>query len=761
VTIEAGQQLSHYRLIEKIGEGGMGVVWKAVDTRLDRDVAIKLLPAGHASDADRLRRFRREARALAALDHPAIVTIHSVAEADGIHFLVMGFVDGRPLDEAIPARGLDCTRLFELALQLTDALAAAHEKGIVHRDLKPQNVMVTATGRLKVLDFGIAKLAEAEPSGGGDATRTAALTGQGMAIGTPGYMSPEQIEGREVDLRTDIFSLGILLHRMATGSEPFTGATAPAKIASILRDTPPSVAKHRDDLPPELAEAILRCLAKQPDQRFATMRELHDALSEMAGRPATSSTPVRRSPPGEAEKSIAVLPFVNRSAGTEYDYFGDGLSEELINALSKIAGLKVTARSSAFRFRGEQADAREIGRRLDVGSILEGSVRIAGDRLRITAQLIDCESGYQSWSERYDGDLTDVFETQDEIARAIVSQLEVQLGGSGERPLVARGTENMEAYHLYLKGRHHRDKMTRDGLLAAIGLFEEAIRVAPGYGAAFAGLADTQILSAYWTGEDPSKAFARARSSAEKALALDPANAEAHSAMGTIHTFHDLDWAAADAMFRRALELNPNQAFIHYWYSMFLAITVRGEEAVAAARRSHELDPLSSIINGSCGQILYVCGKVDEAVAFLEQSVALDPNDYFLQHALGWAYRESGRHEQAIASGRKAVELSDGMAWIETVLALTCYRFGEREEAERIFAELVRRAETEFVWPTSFVFMHLVRGEIEEAARALERARKTRDPAFCWFNTLRRGSPSLELPSDPAIEAILQTAGIP
>lgn len=461
----------------------MGEVYRATDTRLHRDIALKVLPPDMASDPERLARFQREARAVAALNDPHIVTLYSVEEAEGIPFLTMEFVAGESLDRSIPTRGLPVVQMLEIARALADALVAAHEKGIIHRDLKPANIMVSSEGRIKILDFGLAKETAATAD---DATID--RTELGRVIGTPAYMSPEQVLGREVDARADIYSLGIVLHEMATGRRAFQAATSAELVSAVLRDTPPVVTEVRPELPPELARLIRRCIEKDPLHRWQTARDVANELRDLEQSRRQASSPGQALGP-----SVAVMPFQNLSSDRENEYFSDGLAEEILNALSQVEGLTVAARASSFYFKGKSTEMSEIASRLRVANVLQGSVRRAGNRVRGMVQLVDLRNGFQLWSERYDRQMEDIFEIQDEIAHAIADRFKVTFG-SGAR----RSTTNVEAYELYLKGRHLWHQRSPATLRAAIKSFEQAIQLDPEYALAYSGLADSYgILQFY------------------------------------------------------------------------------------------------------------------------------------------------------------------------------------------------------------------------------------------------------------------------
>jgi non-specific serine/threonine protein kinase len=492
-----GQTLSHYRITAPLGAGAMGDVYRATDTKLGREVALKVLPAEMASSPERLERFQREAQALATLDHPGIVTVYSVEEADGVHFLTMQLVEGEPLDRLVVEGGLPVDRLLAIADSLAEALTAAHGRGIVHRDLKPANVMVTHDGRVKVLDFGLAKMTTPRPEAGSSELPTQLQTQEGAVMGTVPYMSPEQLRGRALDHRSDLFSFGVLLYEMSTGRRPFTGESSPELASAILRDSPTPPDELRPELPEALARVIWRSLEKSPDARYASAEQLLEALRQGAkdAKPGALQPGDRSAEPPR----IAVLPFSNLSGDPEQEYFGDGMAEEILNALASLPGMRVAARSSAFSFKGKNVDVRTIGRQLEVNRVLEGSVRRAGSRLRINAQLVSAEDGYQLWSQVFDREMTDIFEIQEEIAQAIVVALRDELALPRETPsLVRHGTDDIEAYNSYLRGRYQLGTVDAGSVRQAIRDLEEAVAADPDFADAWAALSWAWSQLALW-----------------------------------------------------------------------------------------------------------------------------------------------------------------------------------------------------------------------------------------------------------------------
>jgi non-specific serine/threonine protein kinase len=543
----------------------MGEVYRAHDTKLNRDVALKILPEAFARDADRLARFSREAQAVAALNHPHIVTIFSIEEQDSVPFMTMELVEGCTLDQEVAAGGLPLARFFDIAAALADALSAAHRKHIIHRDLKPANVMVTNDGRVKVLDFGLARAIDA------DAARlredlTYLGTTVGTVVGTMPYMSPEQIEAKPLDHRTDLFSLGIVLYELATGERPFRGDSPAAVMSSILKDHLKPVGERRSDWPGSVGRLIDRCLEKEPRDRIQSAAEILAELKacrrawetgtdRSVTRPGAPETPR----PAERATSIAVLAFTDMSAEKDQDWFCDGIAEEILNALTPLPGLKVVARTSAFSFKGKNVDLWTIGEKLKVSTVLEGSVRRAGDRVRITVQLSNVQDGFQLWSERYDRELKDIFDVQDEIAKATAERLRVSLVGAKGGRLVERATPNVEAYQLYLHG-HALLGRRGASIPLALDLFRKAVELDPAYPSAWAGLADAFIGLAITGSVSGAQSRREAMAAAKRSIALDPESAAGHSALANATLLYENDRARAGEEFERALELNPRYA---------------------------------------------------------------------------------------------------------------------------------------------------------------------------------------------------------
>jgi serine/threonine protein kinase/tetratricopeptide (TPR) repeat protein len=761
-----GKTISRFEITAKLGEGGMGEVYEALDLDLGRKVALKVLPRELAASADRLERFRREARMIAALDHPNIVTVYSVDEADGLHFLTMELVSGATLADLLPQVGFPPARFIELAGTIAEAVSAAHDEGIVHRDLKSTNIMVRdRDGAVKILDFGLAKSLGPIAASTLSSLPTEDLTQHGQIIGTVPYMSPEQIEGAPIDQRTDIFSLGVLFFEMLAGQRPFQGANAATLISSILRDAPPPLDRFRDDVPPTLSRVIDRCLVKRPDDRYQGGRALADDLARIRidgrSRPDAASNRKTETAPEatDARKSIAVLPFLNRGGNPDDDYFSDGLSEELINALGNLPGIKVTARSSAFQFRGQELDVREIGQRLGVDAVLEGSVRIAGKRLRITTQLADCSDGLQLWSERFDGEMKDVFDTQDEIAQAIVEQLHLELGPRSGSALVKHGTDDLDAYHLLLRARHHMSSFWEPGLVAAIECLEQAVDRDPDYAEAYGLMAECYIVRANFGSLPGREAFPKCHSAIRRALDLDPGLGPAHAFHGVYLAWHDFDWQAADRELATAIELSPQNVWNHLYSAAVYATARRSDEILASYQRARELDPLNPLIQAHAILFSFYANQPEIAAVEAKKTRELFPDfwlvDYF-EAVVRWQLRDAEAATRLI-EGVLAVT-GDDAPYLACYAAAIHFFFDNPDRGLHWLAEVDRMSETRTVSPTGRALIEIARGRGIDAIHQLEKARQDKDAPFAWCRAI---SERLDILSDDCVRQAMARLGLP
>src|SRR5579872_940572 len=676
MALLSGTKLGAYVIRSALGAGGMGEVYRATDTRLGRDVALKVLPAEMACNGERLARFQREARAVASLNHPHIVTLYSVEEADGIPFLTMEYVSGESLDRRIPPGGLPVSQLIEIARALAEALVAAHEKGIIHRDLKPANIMLTGEGRIKILDFGLAKeTGDRKPD---DATVD--QTQVGSIVGTPAYMSPEQVLGRAVDVRTDIFSLGLVLHEMATGRRAFQATTSAELVSAVLRDTPPVVTDVRPELPAELGRLIRRCIEKDPQHRWQTARDVANELRdlEQVHRQIVAPAPERSGP------SVAVMPFQNLSPDPEGEYFSDGLAEEILNALSQVEGLTVAARASSFYFKGKTTEMAEIASRLRVANVLQGSVRRSGNRVRVTVQLVDLRNGFQLWSERYDRQMEDIFAIQDEIARGIAERFKVAFG-SGRR-----STTSVEAYELYLKGRHLWHQRSPATLRAAIKSFEDAIQLDPQYALAYSGLADSYGILQFYGWMPPEEGRKPARDAMLQAVRLAPELWEVQFSRGFYSIYFERAWHDSGPHFEQAMAINPRSSLANVYYGLFLETSGRGEEAVPYGVKACELDPLSPVIHCVSTPIFLNTERYAEAERRANHALEMQPDYMFALWVRSLALSGMGRHEEAIASMERAIMLSRAPIFTG-ILGLVYARAGRQDDAIRLLREIEDR----------------------------------------------------------------------
>ncbi|HEX7335755.1 MAG TPA: protein kinase [Gemmatimonadales bacterium] len=710
-----------YRIEEEIGRGGMGAVYLAEDLKHARKVAIKVLLPGHGPQYEP-QRFLREIRIAARLSHPQILPVHDSGESGGLLYFVMPYAGCETLRDRLTREGM---LPIDAALRITRAVAAAldyaHRHNVIHRDIKPENILLQE-GEPVVADFGVATAISAA---GGD---TIYITDRGFAVGTPAYMSPEQASAeRDLDGRSDLYSLACVLFEMLSGNPPFSGSGFRATMARHAVEVPPPIRTLRPNVPLAVEAALQRALAKAPGDRFATMADFCEALSAPAH--PTALGPAR----GE-KRAIAVLPFVNASADPENEYFSDGMTDELITALGKVEGLQVASRTSVFAFKNLREDVRSIGRRLDVSAVLEGAVRKAGNRLRISVQLISVADGRMLWSERFDREMADVFAVQDEIASTIVRTLRSTLLGDLGDPTPVRYTENVRAYSLYLKGRFWWNRRTQADIAEGIKYFEQAIAEDPGYALAYSGLADSYALDLDYRGAPVAEGMERARREAQKAIELDESLAEAHTSLGWVTFIYDWDWPGAEREFSRAIQLNPRYGTARQWYSWLLAAMGRFEEALAEARAAAELDPASVSIRRSLGWLHYYARQPEPALDCLKRALAMDPTAEETHRQIGLVCLQQGRYDEAETAFREALANTENAIMAYAGLGHVAARRGRLEEARRVVAELHRRAETSYVTPVAFTGLYVALGEHDTAFEWLEEAYRDRRGWLAYLN---------------------------
>ena len=749
-----GRTLSHYRVVEEIAAGGMGVVHRARDERLGRDVAIKVLPAGALSGDEARERFRREALTLSRLNHPHIATIYDLDREDGVDFLVMEYIPGRTLAQMIADRPLPEGEAASIACQIVEALEEAHEQGIVHGDLKPDNVIVTPKGWVKVLDFGLAVLRGPMLQG----AETAAYTGENLVQGTLPYMAPEQLLRGRSDARTDLYALGVVLYEMTTGRVPFRETLTPALIEAICHREPAPPGSWNPALSQLTDRIVLRLLAKDPDRRYPSAGELNADLRRVcsSGPASFAREETDRASAQPRIGSIAVLPLENLSGDPEQDYFADGMTEALITGLAKIRALRVISRTSVMRYKGARIPLPEIARALDVDAIVEGAVLQSGGRVRITALLVDTATDRHLWAETYERDVGDILSLQSEVAQAIAGEIRVTITPQEVARLERRSAVDPDAYQAYLKGRYHWEKRSEEALRKAQHFFQEAIDRDPGYAPAYAGLADYYITLGNFNLADSHEVYPKAKAAALRGLEMDPSSAEAYTSLGSVKGSYEWDREGAERDFRHAIALNPNYANAHHWFADHLVSLARFDEGMAEIARAQSLDPLSLVMNADAGGYLFYAGRYDEAVPSVRKTIDLDPSFAPSYRQLGGILEQMGRFEEAIEAFEKAKEVSGSATYSLTALAHTYALAGRRGDAMRMLAELDEVAKRKYVSPYSLAAVHVALGDFDRAFAYLDRAVEAHDRALIWIRVAPRFHP---IRSDSRLGAILRAVG--
>jgi len=733
-----GTRVGPYEIVSLLGEGGMGQVYRGRDPRLGRDVAIKVLPSDSAGDADAVARFEREARAIASLSHPNILAIFDVGRQNGAIYVVTELLDGETLRQRIGGSPMGWRQAVEIGADIAEGLAAAHSRAIVHRDLKPENVVVTADGRVKILDFG---LAQTDPfitaPDTGDLPTTKFQTDPGTIVGTLGYMAPEQLKGELVAPSADIFALGCILFELVTAKRPFQRPSGAATIAAILKDDLPRE-ELSDAVPPELQRVIEGCVEKNPLERFQSAKDVALTLRAIASSSAVMPGDILKSITRKSRRtskaidSIAILPFENVGSDPAAEYLSEGITDGTINRLSQLPKLKVMARSTVFRYKGRGADAQTVGRELRVRGVVTGRVKFVADRLIVNAELVDANDGSQVWGEQYNRPLDDIVQLQEEMSREIADALRIKLTGAEKKRLRRKTTANSEAYQLYLKGRHQWNKRTEESLNRGIAFFRAAIDADPMFAGAYAGLADSFVTLATNIPLPPREAMPKAKAAAEKAIEIDENLAEGWASRAAVRWWFDWDWSGAEADYRRAIELNPNYATAHDGYSMLLCARGRFDEAIEQVTKAADLDPLSLIIAVHAGWPFYFARDYDAAIRRFDKALELDQNFIPAHGWRGMALGQQKRYAEALAAFERALTV-DRIPILLAMLAHAHAIAGHRAEAEATLTALRYEALTRYISPYDIAVIYAGLGDVGSARAEIEKAREDRSAWMVFY----------------------------
>lgn len=773
MALAAGTRLGPYEILAPLGAGGMGEVYRARDTKLDRDVAIKVLPEHLSSHPQALSRFEREAKAIAALSHPNILAIHDFGSDSGTAYAVTELLHGTTLRERLRGGPIAVRKALDLGVQIAEGLAAAHEKGLVHRDVKPENLFVTTEGRAKILDFGLVHQEAEEPDA---ATTAIARTIPGTFLGTPAYASPEQALGRPIDFRSDQFALGSVFYEMLTGRRAFAQSSTPETLSAIIRDEPEPIATLNAGVPPPLRWIIERCLAKDPGERYVSTQDLARELRTIREHfveatrsdpvaPATSSSPVRpvkrltrrqqvtgaaaigllmiaavgsyrsliapRASPSTSE-SIAVLPLVNGSGDPEAEYLSDGITESLINGLSQVPALKVMARTTVFSYKGRALDPIKIGNELGVRRLLTGKVVQRGDTMNVQVDLVDVADGTQLWGRRYEQKVTDLLTIEEEIARHVVETLHLEPAAARQQRPGRRSTENVEAYQLYLKGRFHWNKFTEEGARKSIEYFSQALAKDPKYALAYVGLSDGYGILGQ-LGRPPRENAPQAKATAERALELDAMLPEAHLARGAYDLFYGWDWTIAERELKRGIALNPRLGSLHDLYGQFLSAMGRFDESIVENTRALEFDPLSPNSNANLSLAYYYARQYDKAIEQARRMLELDPNFFFASMYIGSASGQQGKYREAIAELLKMREMPGGWIPATSELGYVYGMSGRRADARSMLRALQEQTSKSYLDPYYMAVVHLGLGDADQTFAWLDKAYDDRSFWLLWL----------------------------